>query len=84
LSRPVTGRRLARLGLVCLSLGLAGFVPAEVRENCVSVTDGCMICKISVAGKLKACSSPGIACQPGKWRCSQQRIIPPKPKPKPK
>jgi len=66
-------------------LAITGLVPTEVLNNCRTATDGCTICKVARDGKLKACSTPGIACQPGKWRCSEPDAKPPKPPmPKPK
>jgi hypothetical protein len=45
---------------------LAGAVAQD--PSCRERTNGCEICVAAEAGRL-SCSLPGIACQPGGWRC---------------
>ena len=47
--------------------------PIGDRKKCNVATDGCQICKLDVVGDLIGCSTPGIACQPKQWTCSQRR-----------
>lgn len=45
---------------------LMTFVAAN--PGCQSFSDGCQICR-RLTGRQLACSTPGIACQKGEWRC---------------
>jgi len=40
----------------------------ERDPACAERTNGCEVCARGDDGKPK-CSLPGIACQPGRWRC---------------
>jgi len=46
--------------------------PREIRDGCVSATDGCRVCTIDDKGELVGCSFPGIACVPAAWQCNGQ------------
>ncbi|MCB1546952.1 MAG: hypothetical protein KDJ41_03790 [Hyphomicrobiaceae bacterium] len=49
---------------------LAAFLARNA--DCVDFNDGCMVCARLEQGGL-SCSTPGIACQPGKWTCVSRR-----------
>ena len=42
--------------------------PADIAALCREASNGCQVCRIEADGRT-ACSLPGIACQPGGWRC---------------
>lgn len=53
----------------------------ERHPQCLERTNGCEICVRSDSGRHD-CSFPGIACQPGKWRCSRGEAPLAAPKPR--
>ncbi len=40
----------------------------EADANCLEWTDGCVICR-RLEGAEAACSTPGVACEPGDIAC---------------
>ncbi|MEZ5816902.1 MAG: hypothetical protein R3D44_07460 [Hyphomicrobiaceae bacterium] len=55
-----------------------GTLADDLRRNpaCSERTNGCEVCIGGQDGKL-SCSLPGIACQPGLWRCAPLSEISP-------
>jgi hypothetical protein len=83
-------------GLLPASVGLGhalGFVgaapagetspPLEMPAQCLSVSDGCRVCKLTPRGEIVGCSCPGIACGVGPWTCTEPLATPVGPDPNP-
>lgn len=42
------------------------------KPTCTSLTNDCQMCVVR-DGHIAGCSTPGIACQPGPWRCTSSQ-----------